>query len=197
MNLKVKQAADYYIGGTIHVVLKPFVFILGKILRRNHALDDVTDITIVKMLGGGSLVIAYPSLVALKERLPSLKLRLVTTPSIKPFAELLGIFDEILIVRDDSLPGMALDSVRVIARLWRAHVLVDFEIHSRFSSVFSLLTAAVNRIGIYTDLSFWRRSIYTHLIFYNKYSPVHGLYDQVVRLFGVSQSDFASGAGAV
>jgi len=192
MNIKLKLAIDYYVGGAIHILLKPFVFTIGKILRRDHSLKHIEEITIIKMLGGGSLVIAYPSLLALKRKYPKLRLNLVTTIPIKHFAEILGLFDEIIVIREDSGLHLVIDSLRAIARLWRAKALVDLEIHSRLSSVFTLLTCARNRIGIYTDVSFWRKSLYTHLLFYNKYAPVYALYDQIVRLAGADPVDFES-----
>ncbi len=196
MNLKLKTSLDYYAGGIIHFLLKPFVYFLGIVLGRDHSLEGVGEVTVLKMLGGGSLVIAYPSLLALKAARPGLRLNLVTTPPIRDFAELLGVFDEIIVLRDDHAFHLALDSLRAIARLWCTPALIDLEIHSRLSSIFSLLTCARNRIGIYTDDSYWRRSLYTHLLFYNEYAPVYLAYDQIVRLFGAPPGDYPSAKAA-
>jgi ADP-heptose:LPS heptosyltransferase len=192
MNLRTKLLADYYFGGAIHIVLKPFVILLGKILRRNHSLESIDELVIIKLLGGGGLVIAYPSLLALKKANPALHLALVTTPEVKTFAELTGLFEEIIIIRDNNVLNLALDSIKAIRRLWRVRLLVDLEIHSRLSSIFCLLTCAINRIGVYTDLSFGRKALYTHLLFYNKSSPIYSLYDQVVQLLGVKTIDYPS-----
>ena len=190
MNLKLKLSVDYYVGGTVHALLKPFILLLRATLHRDHSLDNLREITVLKMLGGGSLVIAYPSLLALKQSRPGVRLNLVTTPAIKPFAETLGLFDEIILLRDNRPEHLALDSVRAIARLWFTGALIDLEIHSRLSSIFVLMTCARNRIGIYTDVSYWRTSLYTHLLFYNKYAPVHAMYDQIARLFGAPEGDY-------
>ena len=89
MTLKTRLLIDYYVGGLAHFTLKPLVMALGWLLHRNHRLSDVKDVVIVKLMGGGSLVIAYPALLAIK-RLPQVKsLRLVASPTTKPFAELL------------------------------------------------------------------------------------------------------------
>jgi hypothetical protein len=124
---------------------------LGKILRRDHDLANCREIAILKLLGGGSLVIAYPALLALR-RLPNLqKLRLITSPSIAPFGNLLDIFDEIIVVRDDRglfTPGF--DSLSAFRKLSRHDAIIDLEIHSRLTTVFALLTAARNRLGFFT-----------------------------------------------
>lgn len=71
-------------------------------MGRDHDLANCREIAIIKILGGGSLVIAYPALLALKQLTHVRKLTLVTTPAVKPFGELLGIFDEIIVIREDS-----------------------------------------------------------------------------------------------
>ncbi|MGA2041139.1 MAG: glycosyltransferase family 9 protein [Bryobacteraceae bacterium] len=144
----------------------------------------------MKLLGGGSLVIAYPALLALR-RLPGLKkLTLITTPSIAPFGALLGIFDETIIVRDDrGLLTLATDSMRAFRRFFRHDALIDLEIHSRLTTVFALLTAARNRIGFFTNISFWRRYLNTHLLFCNITNGIYDFYDQLAALFGTAPVD--------
>jgi ADP-heptose:LPS heptosyltransferase len=61
---------------------------------------------------------------------------------------------------------------------------VDPEVHSRLTTVFSLVTCARNRVGFYTDNSFWRQRISTHLLFCNLSNGIFHSYDQVARLFG-------------
>ena len=120
---------------------------------------DRSNFTIVKMLGGGSLAIAYPSFLALR-RTPGLrKFQIVTTPAVLPFARALGVFDEILVIRDGNPLELLLDGFSAIARLFRTDAIVDLEIYSRLTTVFCLLTCARNRVGFYTDNSFWRRRI--------------------------------------
>src|SRR5271154_5325832 len=118
MQLRTKLIADYYLGGFLHVLLKPAAILLGKVLRRPHTLSPCAEITVVKMLGGGSLAIAYPAFLALK-RLPGLRtLRIVTTPAIEPFARSLNIFDEVLVIRDGNPFSIVADSLRALRRLF-------------------------------------------------------------------------------
>jgi len=135
------------------------------------------------MLGGGSLVIAYPDLLALRALPHVRRLLLLTTPAVKQFAETLQVFDEIIAIRDNSLLLCICDAFVAWGKLFRVDAIVDLEIHSRLTTVFSLLTCAKNRIGFYTADSFWRRNISTHLIFWNVASGVYHFYDQIVHLF--------------
>lgn len=190
MNLRSKLFLDYYFGGLLHAILGIPAILLGKLLRRDHDLSKCRKIAVVKLLGGGSLVIAYPALLALR-RLPGLeRLSLITTPALAPFGALLGVFDEIVVVRDDrGLLALAADSARALRRFFRHDALIDLEIHSRLTTVFALLTAARNRIGFFTNISFWRRHLNTHLLFCNVTSGICNFYDQLAALFGTSPVD--------
>ncbi|HEY5078920.1 MAG TPA: glycosyltransferase family 9 protein [Opitutaceae bacterium] len=186
MQLRTKLIADYYLGGLLHVVLKPAAIVLGKVLHRPHSLSPCAEITVVKMLGGGSLAIAYPAFLALK-RLPGLRrLRIVTTPAIEPFARSLNIFDEVLVIRDGNPFSILADSLRALRRLFLTDAIVDLEIYSRLTTVFALLTCAKNRVGFYTDRSFWRRRISSHLLFCNFSNGIYNSYDQIAVLFGAT-----------
>lgn len=192
MNLRAKLFLDYYFGGFLHAVLRIPTILLGKLLRRDHDLSRCREIAVLKLLGGGSLVIAYPALLALR-RLPGLeRLTLITTPAIAPFGALLGTFDEIVIVRDDrGLLTLAADSIRAFRKFFRHDALIDLEIHSRLTTVFALLTAARNRIGFFTNISFWRRHLNTHLLFCNVTNGIYDFYDQLAAIFGTSPVDAA------
>lgn len=184
MTLRHKLAIDYYVGSFLHILLKPPTVLMGMLLRRNHDLAGCSSVTIIKLLGGGSLVIAYPSLLALKNS-PRIKtLRLVTTPAIRPFAEILGLFDEIIVIRDTSLVSLVVDSVAALRRLFLCDAVVDLEVHSRLSTVFSLLTCARNRVGFYTSIAFFRKRLSTHLVFCNISNGIYYFYDQIAGLFG-------------
>jgi ADP-heptose:LPS heptosyltransferase len=181
--LKARLLVDLYVGGILHSMLKPAVLLLGKVLGRDHHLERCREVTFLKLLGGGSLVLAYPALLALRRTGRIDKIRLIGTPATAAFGRLLGIFDEVLVIRDQRLALLAVDAVKVIFHLLRTDAIVDLEIHSRLSTILSLLTLARNRIGAYTEDSFWRRGLSTHLLYYNKSAPVYGFYDQVAELF--------------
>jgi len=190
MNTRTRLLIDYYIGGIAHAVLKPFVILLGRVLERDHRLDVPQDVTVVKLLGGGSLVVAYPALLAIRRHPNVRRMRLVASPAAKPFGELLGIFDEVILIRDNAPLALMVDSLRAFARLWRTDTLIDLEIHSRLTTIFCLLTFARNRIGFYTQESFWRRGISTHLLFCQLSEGIYHFYDQVAKILGAAPISF-------
>jgi ADP-heptose:LPS heptosyltransferase len=184
MNLRVKLLADYYVGGTLQAILKPATVLLGKIARRDHDLARCSSLTFIKMMGGGSLVIAYPALLATKNSPQVKQLRLITTSAVKPFAEILGVFDEIIVIRDDSAVTLVGDALSAIWKVFRCDAIVDLEVHSRLTTVFAVVTCAVNRVGFYTGISFWRQKLATHLLFCNISNGIYYFYDQIAALFG-------------
>ena len=196
MNIRAKLLTDYYIGGALQALLKPVTFLLGKILHRDHDLARCSSLTFIKMMGGGSLVIAYPALLAAKNSPQVRQLRLLTTSAVKPFAEILGVFDEIIVIRDDSAVTLLGDSLTALRKVFRCDAIVDLEIHSRLTTVFSVLTCAVNRVGFYTGISFWRQKLATHLLFCNISSGIYYFYDQIAALFGGQAPDMAASVAA-
>lgn len=191
MKLRRQLIIDFYLGTLLHVVLKPFVILAGRLMRRDHDLMKCRSITVIKMLGGGSLAIAYPALMAMKQASGVRQLRLLTTPAVKPFAEVLGVFDEITVIRVGSLLEMCRDSIVAIRRYFLCDAIVDLEIHSRLTTVLALLICARNRVGFYTLDAFWRRNLSTHLIFCNIASGTYHFYDQIAALFGGKVRDFS------
>ena len=66
MKLDLKKALDLYLGGFFILILRPIVILLGKTLKRNHDPTPKRDISIIKLQGGGSLVIGLSALIAIK-----------------------------------------------------------------------------------------------------------------------------------
>jgi ADP-heptose:LPS heptosyltransferase len=191
VNLKSQLWLDFYVGGLLHIVLKPFVRALGITLRRDHDLARSPNITVLKLRGAGSLAIAYPALLALSRR-PGTKLRLVTSPAVSGFASTLGVFDEIMVIGDHSVATVICDSLKAIVKMFRTDAIVDLEVHSRLTTVFSLMTCARNRVGFYTKESFWRRGLSTHLLFFHVGNGIYHFYDQLAVLFGCPVPSFES-----
>jgi ADP-heptose:LPS heptosyltransferase len=184
MRIEHKQRLDMVLGTLLLVVLRLPVMLLGLLMKRDHALTVRRDILFIKMQGGGSLVIALPALLGIRRKYADLKISILTTPSVAPFAESLGVFDEIICVDDRTLPRLFLSGLRTWWRTFGADTVIDLEVYSRLTTVFSVLTAARNRIGFYLESTFWRRNVHTHLVFFNRFAGVYHFYDEIARLIG-------------
>ncbi|MGA7526177.1 MAG: glycosyltransferase family 9 protein, partial [Pseudolabrys sp.] len=182
MDLKRKQLLDRLLGRLFMLWLRPTVQILGFILRRDHTLELRDKVAVIKMMGGGSLIIAYPALLALRKRYPHVRFIFIGTPAVRPFAELLSLFDEIHdIVDDRGLWKLIASAVSTLIRCAKADTIIDLEIYSRLTTIFSALTLARNRIGFYLDVAFWREGITSHLFYLNRSTSMPLYYEQVAR----------------
>jgi ADP-heptose:LPS heptosyltransferase len=186
MKIGAIKLIDYYIGNLFIVILKPVIFLFGKFLKRDHSFKLQKNVTFVKLLGGGSLVIAFPSLLGLRKKYPDLKINLVTTKGVSPFARSLNIFDNIFEIDYSGISSLLLSTLKTYFKVFGTDTIIDLEVHSRLTTVFSGLTAARNRIGFYLHEAFWKGRIHTHMIFFNMFSGAYEFYDKVVQLYSVS-----------
>src|SRR5437870_11602718 len=82
--------------------------------------------------------------------------------------------------------ALLLSAARILcALIWRrADTIVDLEVYSQLTTVFSLLTLARNRIGFYIASTYWRRNVLTHLVFFNRARGVFHFYSAAALLLG-------------
>lgn len=184
MNLRKLRLIDYYAGGVLLLVFKLLTVSLGRLFHRNHDPRLRGTTVVVKMLGGGSLLLALPTLLGLKRAHPEKPFILVTTEAVLPFAQVLDVFDRLVVVRTNTGWGTIFSALKAFAQCLGCDTAIDLEVHSRLSTMFCLFTLARNRIGFYLDTAFWRRGIHTHLIFFNRFAPVHIFYSQIAFLLG-------------
>ena len=184
MSMKSKIDMDRYVGGPLIFVLNIVARLLGRILHRDHALSVRGDITVIKMLGGGSLVIAMPALLGIRRKYPDIKIRLLTTSGIKQFAETLGVFDEILCLDDQSLIGLVISWVRSLRTCFRTDTVIDLEVYSYLSSVIGIFTFARNRLGFFFEEAGFRQKLHSHRVLFHPGSPLYSHYDRVASMLG-------------
>jgi ADP-heptose:LPS heptosyltransferase len=185
MDLRTQRRVDNYVGRIGIALLRPPAQMLGALLRRDHELSVGNEIVWIKMLGGGSLLLAMPMLLGFRHAYPNLKMVLVTTRAVKPFAELLGVFDEYRVIDERGAVPLLTSSFGVWTKTLRADCIVDLEVHSRLTTVFTTLTMARNRVSFWLEDIFWRRGLASHLVFFNRSSGSYHFYDRVGDLFGV------------
>lgn len=184
-NLKFKKLIDRNISLPFILFFKYLALFLGLFLKRNHDLKLQNSICFIKLLGGGSLLIASPMIYSIKRNNPHLKIKLITTKSVKGFADILNVFDEVYILNDRNVLSLITSSLNILIRVFRIDTIVDLEVYSKLTSLFSLLTCARNRLSFYTETTFWKEGLSTHLIFLNRSSGIYHFYDQIAQLYKI------------
>lgn len=183
--MRTQRTVDNYFGRIAIAVLRPVAMVIGRLLRRDHQLTVGKEVVWVKLLGGGSLIIAMPMLLGFRRAHPKVKMVLITTAAVRPFADLMGVFDEYRVIDVRSSWRILASGLRVLRQTLRADCIVDLEVHSRLTTVFTTLTLARNRVSFWMEDIFWRRGLASHLVFLNRASGVFHFSDRIAELFGV------------
>jgi ADP-heptose:LPS heptosyltransferase len=190
MNVQTKQFIDKYLGNVLlwfHII---FVRLLGVLLRRNHQISRPPNtIFVIKMLGLGSLIIASDSIYSLRKRYPQSKLVLLTGSGVAPGIEPVGLFDDIVVIRDKNWFTLIGDTIRFVLYTWRAGRtwIIDLEVYSTLTTLLSSWTMAINRFGFELDKVAFRHYLNTHHVYFNRLLGVKENYQQLVKAAGVEQ----------
>jgi ADP-heptose:LPS heptosyltransferase len=186
MSTQSQIALDRYLGGFLIFTLNPVARLLGYLFRRDHTVKVRGDVLVIKMLGGGSLVMAGPSLLGIRRAHAGVKMRLLTTEPVKPFAQTLGVFDEILALDDRSFGRLVATGLRHLVSCFGTDTVIDLEIYSYISTVLSILTFARNRLGFFFEERGFRQKLHSHRILFNPASPLYSHYDRIAAILGAT-----------
>lgn len=194
MKFETKLLFDRLFANFLCIALIPAVFVLGRLLRIDHSINDknVKNIVVAKYFGLGSITHAMPMLKALKEKYPQANLIFISRKSNQQLFKLISFVDKAYYIDDSSLIKLFISSSKLFLNLWfsnkgRIDLFFDLEVFSSYGVLISLFSLARNRFGY-----FWAKStnfktyIYTHLLYFNYQMPVRLSYMQLARLAGAS-----------
>lgn len=148
---------------------------LRNILGVNAKPSAPRRILVILLSEMGSLVLAHPMFVRLKQQYPDASLHIMLFGKNREVLDLLGVLPEenVLTIDDRSLKGFALDSIGAIRRMRSPgfDVVIDCELFSRVSSIFSWLSGAPVRVGFHrhTQEGLYRGSFINRPVMYNPY----------------------------
>lgn len=174
MKLSVMRRIDALVGRPVCFVLSAFFAALGPLLRRQPR-GGTRSVLLIELSEMGSTILAAPSILRLRERYPEHRPCFVIFAKNAPSLRLLELFEEqnIFTIRDTSLVSMAVDVVRFIGfcRRHRIDTTIDLELFARVSSILSLLSCSVTRVGFDNFLGegLYRGRHLTHRVQYNPY----------------------------
>ena len=188
MNLRLKLNIDHYVGGCLAWVLNVAARLVALVWRRDHTLRQAPrTVLFLKFTGLGSIARAAFLLEAVRARFPNCRVAFASFPGCAGLLRMYPQLDEVVIVRDGGLFKLGFDSLRLIFWAWRRRVdlVIDLEVHSKYSSIISALSLARDRAGFAGVTSRFRRGLYTHLVFWNPIRRVDLAYRQLGRSLGL------------
>ncbi len=192
MKLKLMKWIDQWVGMPVCFILGLFCSIFRRFRpRATIKPDQIKQIAIFKFFGIGSIVQASPLLRGLRQRYPNATLHFVTFAGNEGALNLLGLVDQIHILRTRSLFLFGYDMLALLFTLWRRHiqVTIDLEFFSKFSTLLTFMTGATIRIGFHLN-DFWRSSLVKHPIYFNYFRHIGEIYADVGRHLDFQITDF-------
>jgi ADP-heptose:LPS heptosyltransferase len=171
MNIAFQRAADRLIGVPLCAVFS----LLHRLFGRTAAAGRPQRILVILFSEMGSLVLAEPMFSSLKRKYPDASIHALLFAKNREVLDLLGVVDpqNVLTVSDRSVYALVADSLRVIVRLrsLRIDAVLDCELFSRISSIFSFLSGARLRAGFHphTQEGLYRGSFINRPVMYNPY----------------------------
>jgi len=174
LNIKFQRAVDRLVGVPICALLS-LVESLRNALGVAAKPSSPRRILVILLSEMGSLVLAYPMLARLKQQYPDASLHVMLFAKNREVLDLLGVIPEanVLTIDDHSLIGFVADSLGAIQKMraLKFDVVIDCELFSRVSSIFSYLSGAPVRVGFHrhTQEGLYRGSFINRPVMYNPY----------------------------
>ncbi|MDP1633955.1 MAG: glycosyltransferase family 9 protein [Gallionellaceae bacterium] len=163
---------------------------------------SIQRILIVLLSEMGSLVLAQPMFAELKRRYPDAELHMLMFAKNREVLDLLDVMpkENVITLNDKALGSFAADSLNAIRRM-RAldlDVVIDCELFSRVSSIFSYLSGAKVHVGFepHTQEGLYRGSFMNRKVMYNPYQHLSQQFLTMVEAIGSSGRPIAKRAPA-
>jgi len=195
MKILTLRRWDIWIGRPVCWVIT-LLYKAKKVFVKKGLINDPGKILFIKLFGMGSIVLAYPSVAAVKKKYPEASLYFLTFRENEEVLRLTDIIPagHILSVRKDSLPHLLADVTRSLFYLVRERidVVIDFEFFSRFTAILSFLIRSRFRIGFYgyhTE-GLKRGSFIDFQINYNHTLHTSKVFFTLLRPLGIHQEAF-------
>ncbi len=151
MSLSVgqQQWIDRHVGAFLCRILS----VLGWLKGRGPADHKSGNILVTLLTEMGCLVLAKPMFEELKTRYPEAEIHILVFDRSTGVLDVLDLVppENVIVVRNSSFPAFVADSLKALRRIRKAKIrtLVDCELFSRVSSIFSILSGASIRVGFH------------------------------------------------
>lgn len=181
LEVRIMRKIDSVVGNAVCSVLA-----VGKRLKKPFARPPETyrKIAVMKFFGMGSIVVATPSLQALRDQFPGAELHFVTFKQNRELLDILGLTDRHHFV-DTSTPKTFVASTLKVARDLRREgidLVIDLEFYAKFPLVLASLGSVPKKAGFYLNPEPWRRELLDVPGWYNHYFHTKDIFLSLVYL---------------
>jgi ADP-heptose:LPS heptosyltransferase len=171
MNIKFQRMIDRFVGIPVCAMLSFFDFFR----RKSNTLVKPQKILVILLSEMGSLVLAQPMFVRLKQKYPNASIHVLLFGKNREILDLMKVIPEenVITINDSSLGKFVFGSIKTIKQLrsYQFDWVIDCELFSRVSSIFAYLSGAKLRVGFHrhTQEGLYRGSFINRPVMYNPY----------------------------
>ena len=171
MNIQLQRAIDRYVGVPVCALFS----LVNRILPNDPDEPPPKKIMIILLSEMGSLVLAQPMVMRLKQQYPDATLHFLMFAKNREVLDLLNVVppENIITLSDKSLKALIGDSLNAIRTMRKIGIdtVIDCELFARISNIFSYLSGASLRVGFHrhTQEGLYRGSFLTRPVMYNPY----------------------------
>ncbi len=190
MNIKLQRTLDRYVGVTL-LALMSVIKRVKQLFYKKKKRNSPQRILIILLSEMGSLVLAHPMFLELKQRYPNAQLYLLMFEKNRQILDLMDVMprENVLTINDKNLFLLMLDSMKKTQKIrdLKFDIIIDCELFSRVSALFSCLSGAPIQVGFHshTQKGLYRGSVITHPVLYN---PYRHLSQQFIALINAIES---------
>src|SRR5262249_44632835 len=132
----------------------------------------------------GSIIVASPSLAALREAYPGAKIIFLTFSANREILDILGLVDQTILIDNSSLTAMARSTLAAMQELRRQKVdrAIDFEFLAKYPLALASLASIPQKAGFYLTLEPWRQTLLDVHGYYNHYYHTRDIFLSLVYL---------------
>lgn len=187
LDARLMRRVDKVVGNTLCTALA-----IGKRLAAPFAKPTTTyrKIAVMKFFGMGSIVVATPTLRALRDHFPEAEIHFVTFKQNKELLEMLGLTDRHHFV-DTTSPQSFVKTTLQVARALRREgidLVLDLEFYAKFPLVLASMGSVPKKAGFYLTGEPWRRTLLDVPGWYNHYYHTKDIFLSLVYL--LAKDDF-------
>ena len=174
MKIELERKVDRIAGQAICAALSA----VSGMRRPGREARQPKRILVIMLSEMGSLVLAQPMFAHLRAACPGAAIYALLFERNRECLELFDAVrpERIFTVNGDSFPGLVRDSLRALIRIRRQEIdaVIDCELFSRISSIFSFLSGATVRVGFHphTQEGLYRGGFINRPVLYNPYQHI-------------------------
>jgi ADP-heptose:LPS heptosyltransferase len=144
----------------------------------------IRKIVVMKFFGMGSIIVASPSLLALREAYPDAEIYFVSFAANKEVLEILDLTDKNFYIDPKTPQTFAASTMKVAAALAKEKIdlAIDFEFFAKFPLVLSGMANIPTNAGFYLTQEPWRRALLDVSGSYNHYFHTKDIFLSLIYL---------------